>query len=161
MSFLDLYFLDFEKAIDKKDSGKQNQIPKHQNVIKNYANVELFHKKDKNHEDCLGWITIMEEADEDLRTVLKKKNIGIKERKKIAQGILNGLNYLEKVGIRHSDLKLENVLLLDGVPKIIDFGLICNETEKEGYRTMGFSRSGSKFKNQAALRKSILFIRGP
>ena len=45
-------FLDFEEAIDKKDNGKQNQIPKHQNVIKNYVNVEFFHKEDKNKEQA-------------------------------------------------------------------------------------------------------------
>jgi hypothetical protein len=46
---------------DKKYEEKHNQIPKHKNVIKNYVNFELFHKKDK--EDCVGWVTVMEKAD--------------------------------------------------------------------------------------------------
>ena len=53
---------DFEKAVDKYGSGKDNQIPKHDNVVKNFVNVELFRKEDSKKEDCLGWITIMEKA---------------------------------------------------------------------------------------------------
>ena len=78
-------------------------MPRHENVIKNFVNVELFHKKDIKQEDCLGWITIMEKADVDLRTVLKEEKIEIQERKKIAEGIYNGWNYLYDIGIFHYD----------------------------------------------------------
>ena len=98
-------------------------MPKHENVIRNHVNVELFHIKDKKQEDCLGWITIMEKAGENLRTLLKEEKIGIQERKKIAEGINNGYVYLAEIGIGHYDSKLENILILNGVPKIIDFGL--------------------------------------
>ncbi|CBY15600.1 unnamed protein product, partial [Oikopleura dioica] len=30
-------------------------VPIHENVVKNYANVELFQNDDENEEDCLGW----------------------------------------------------------------------------------------------------------
>ena len=99
-------------------------MPKNENIIKNFVNIELFHKKDLKKEDCIGWITIMEKADEDLRTVLKEEKIGIEKRKKIADGILDGFVYLKKIGINHFDPKLENILLKDGIPKFIDFGLI-------------------------------------
>ena len=149
------YFLDFEAAVEKEKSGNENQMPKHENVIKNFVNVELFHKKDKNQEDCLGWITIMEKAGEDLRSILKKEKIGIDERKKIADGIFNGFVYLKKIGIDHYDLKLENILLLNGIPKIIDFGLVYEKSGRNGYREMGYTRRGSKFRNQGALCKFI------
>ena len=97
-------------------------MPKHKNIIKNFVNIELFHKNDLIKEDCIGWITIMEKADEDLRTVLKDEKIGIEKRKKIAEGIFDGLVYLGEIGIYHFDRKLENVLLINGIPKIIDFG---------------------------------------
>jgi tRNA A-37 threonylcarbamoyl transferase component Bud32 len=119
------------------------------------VNVELFHKSDKNQEDCLGWITIMEKAGKDLRTILKEEKIGIEERKKIAEGILNGFRYLMMIGIGHYDRKMENILMLDGIPKIIDFGLIYEETGRTGYRKMGYARRGSKFRNNRALRKFI------
>ena len=72
-----LIFSDFVAAVDEEESGNENQIPKHVNVIKNFVNVELFHKKDKNQEDCLGWITIMEKAGKDLRKILKEEKIVI------------------------------------------------------------------------------------
>ena len=127
-------FSDFEKAVKKDESEKANQMPKHENVIKNFVNIELFHKKDLKKEDCVGWITIMEKAGEDLRTVLKEEKIGIEERKKTAGGILDGNNYLAKIGILHFDRKLENILLVDGIPKFIDFGLVAEESGRRGYR---------------------------
>ena len=130
-------------------------MPKHKNIIKNFINIELFHKKDFEKEDCIGWITIMEKAEEDLRTVLKEEKIGIQKRKKIAEEILDGFIYLQKIGILHCDLKLENILLMDGIPKIIDFGLINEKTGRSGYREMGYARKGSKFRNNFALCKFI------
>ncbi len=129
-------------------------MPKHTNVMKHFVNVELFHKEDKNKEDCVGWITIMEKAErEDLRTILKAEKIDIDERKIIAKGILNGFNYLRKIGISHFDKKLENILLLNGIPKIIDFGLVREDTGMIGYREMGYTRKGSRFKHNVALCK--------
>ncbi|CBY31500.1 unnamed protein product [Oikopleura dioica] len=142
---------DYEKAVNKDESEKQNQMPKHKNIINNFVNIELFHKQDLKKEDCIGWITIMEKAEEDLRTVLKEEKIGIQKRKKIAEGIFDGFVYLKKIGIGHFDRKLENILLVDGIPKIIDFGLINEETGRSGYREMGYARKGSKFRHQTAL----------
>ena len=130
-------------------------MPIHKNVIRNYVNVEIFYNEDSEKEDCVGWITIMEKADEDLRTVLKEERIDIGERKNIATGILDGLVYLVKVGIVHLDRKLENVLLKNGVPKIIDFGLVREETGRSGYRQMGYARTGSKFRVNTALCKFL------
>jgi len=141
--------------VDDEESGKQNQIPKHENVIKNFVNIELFHKDDSNQEDCLGWITIMEKGGKDLRTILKEEKIEIEERKKIARGILEGVNYLVFIGLSHYDFKLENVLMVDGIPKIIDFGLVWEITGRSGYRNMGFTRRGSKFRDRRALCKFI------
>jgi serine/threonine protein kinase len=152
---LKFYFLDFETAVGKEKSENQNQIPKHENVIKNFVNVEIFHKNDKNQEDCLGWITIMEKAGKDLRTILKEEKIGIEERKKIAKGIFNGFRYLKMIGIGHFDRKMENILMLNGIPKIIDFGLVYETTGRIGYRKMGNTRRGSKFRNHGALCKFL------
>ncbi|CBY31702.1 unnamed protein product [Oikopleura dioica] len=50
---------DFEKADDRNKDDKA-VVPIHENVVKNFANVELFLIGDDNEEDCLGWITILE-----------------------------------------------------------------------------------------------------
>jgi serine/threonine protein kinase len=97
----------------------------------------------------------MEKAGEDLRKILKEEKIEIDERKKIAEGIGNGFVYLNKIGINHYDRKLENILILDGISKIIDFGLVYEETGRSGYREMGYARRGSKFRNNNALCKFI------
>ena len=44
---------------------------------------------------------------------------------------------------------------MNGVPKIIDFGLVSEKTGRIGYREMGYTRRGSKFQNEVALRKLI------
>jgi len=43
-------------------------------------------------------------------------NLPVK-RKKIGEGILDGFLYLKEIGISHFDQKLENILLVDGIPK--------------------------------------------
>ena len=130
-------------------------MPVHENVIRNYVNVEIFYNEDSEKEDCVGWITIMEKAGEELRTVLKEERMDIGDRKNIATGILDGLVYLVKVGIFHCDRKLENFLLKNGVQKIIDFGLVKEKTGRSGYRQMGYARTGSKFRNNQALCKFL------
>ncbi|CBY15881.1 unnamed protein product [Oikopleura dioica] len=77
-------------------------------------------------------------------------NLPVK-RKKIGEGILDGFLYLKEIGISHFDQKLENILLVDGIPKIIDFGLIREKTGRSGYREMGYARKGSKFRKAASL----------
>ena len=74
-------------------------MPIHENVIRNYVNIEIFHRDDLERKDCLGWITIMEKAAEDLRKGLKEERIGLEERKKIEQGIRGGNVYLANIGI--------------------------------------------------------------
>ena len=97
----------------------------------------------------------MEKAGKSLRTLLKHEKIGIQERKKIAEGVSNGFVYLKKIGINHFDRKLENILILNEIPKIIDFGLVYEETGRSGYREMGYTRRGSKFRRYSALCKLI------
>ena len=153
--FLNLIYLDFDTATDKEKSKNESQMPKHENVIRNFVNIELFHKNDSKQEDCLGWITIMEKAGEDLRTILKEEKVGIDERKKIAEQLMNGLNYLKKIGILHLDRKLSNFLLVDGVVKVCDFGLVLEQSGRKGYREMGYTRRGSKYGIKWALCKYL------
>ena len=57
-------------------------MPVHENIVQNYANVEIFQIDDENEEDCLGWITILEKCETNVRNELKKKTwIWKKERK--------------------------------------------------------------------------------
>ena len=96
----------------------------------------------------------MEKADKNLRKLLKEEKIDIEARKKIANGIADGDEYLQSRGIWHLDQKLENILLVNGEPKWIDFGLVQEETGRSGYRKMGYTRRGSKYRSSPALGKT-------
>ena len=148
--------LDFQKAEnDNNDDSKV--IPVHDNVIKNYANVELYFTIDDK--DCIGWVTIMELCDSNLRDELKKTKEGeeltLEARKTIALGVKEGEEYLGNIGIFHYDHKPENILLKDGKPKWIDFGIVEESTKRESYRQMGYVRRGSKFTNWRYLCKIL------
>jgi len=130
-------------------------VPIHENIVQNYANVELFQIDDENEEDCLGWITILEKCDGNIRNELKHENLDLGERKEVAKGLKNGFDYLAKVGFLHYDKKLENFLLLGGVVKICDFGLVWEDTGRKSYREIGYCRKGSKFRNNFALCKFL------
>ncbi|CBY11880.1 unnamed protein product [Oikopleura dioica] len=144
---------DFEKADDGLFTRGDDKavVPIHENIVRNYANVELFQIGDEKEEDCLGWITILEKCDGNIRTELKNEKLDLEERKKIAVGLQIGFKYLEKIGIFHFDKKLENFLLLGGVVKICDFGLVWEFTGRKSYRQMGYCRRGSKFRDSQAL----------
>ena len=141
-------------AIDRQpDDGRF--IPLHDNVIRNFCNVEIFSSHDKEMDECLGWITFMEKCDTDLRRRLKMDELSLAQRKDIYIGVTEGLNYLRRIGIEHYDIKSENVLLKNGKAKIIDFGVVMETTGRRSYRQMGYSRVGSKYRESAYLCKSF------
>ena len=56
---------------------------------------------------------------------IKDKNDSIDllcERVGILMGILNGLEHIHSVGLIHGDIKIDNVVLIDNMPLMIDFG---------------------------------------
>ena len=96
----------------------------------------------------------MEKADVNLRTMLKANKLTLEERKKIVSGIAAGKEYLiRECAIWHYDRKLENYLLLGGVVKICDFGVVKDRDGKTSYRQLGYSRRGSKYRDYEALCK--------
>jgi serine/threonine protein kinase len=144
-----IFFKDFTIAENKKRDDTA-VIPRHENVIAHFANCEIAQEG-----DVVGWITVMELCDTDLRKLLKKENGSptFESRKKIAIGAKKGDDYLKKVGIRHKDKKPENVLMKNGISKLTDFGLIEEESGRESYRKMGYARRGIKFRYQRNLCK--------
>jgi len=84
----------------------------------------------------------MELADTDLWKILEKNLISWIDRKRLLLELHDGYKYLEQIGIHHYDLKLTNILLKDGRIKICDFGLVWDETSRQSYRQMGYSRRG-------------------
>lgn len=59
----------------------------------------------------------------DLATAIRQKGpFSEKSAVPVVAGIFEGLRYLEREGVIHRDLKLANVFMKNGVPKIADFG---------------------------------------
>ena len=132
-------------------------VPIHENIVRNFANVEIFDDGDEYEEDCLGWITIMEKCKGNLHKALRSGTPTLEERKNIAKGIRAGLKYLEKVGIEHNDKKLANFLLIGDVAKICDFGIIHENSGRKSYRQLGYARRGSKYQESQALCMFLKF----
>ena len=132
------------------EDNNANVIPHHQNVIAHYANCEI-----KSEGEVVGWITLMEFCETDLRKLLKERNdhLAFEKRKNIAIGVKRGYDFMYKIGIQHFDMKPENVLIKNGTPKWTDFGLISEYSGRESYRKMGYARRGSKFRNSDYLCK--------
>ena len=123
-------------------------------MIRNFANFEI-----KDEGECVGWVTIMEKGESDLRSLLKEKGkMDLSMRKKVAIELKEGLEYLANVGINHRDRKPENVLVKNGVAKWIDFGMIMETSGRKSYRKMGYARRGSKYRNSIYLRKFLFEI---
>ena len=119
-------------------------------MVEHFANCEI-----KQEEEVVGWITVMEFCETDLRKLLKKQNGGptFEERKEIAIRIKFGFYYLEKIGIMHMDKKSENVLMKNGIPKLTDFGLTQVRLRRESFNQMGYARQGNKFIDRKYLSK--------
>jgi serine/threonine protein kinase len=82
----------------------------------------------------------------DLETYLHSTdyNIGQQDAVRIIQGILDGISHLHCQSLLHRDIKLANVLIDNGVPRIADFGSVIKV--EEGCQYVGASRGTSLYK---------------
>ncbi|CAG5105204.1 Oidioi.mRNA.OKI2018_I69.chr1.g1920.t1.cds [Oikopleura dioica] len=146
----------FTQYSSEKNALQREVVPYHPNIIRHFVNFEIFDSCDFES-DCLGWITVMELCNSNLREKIKiPKNepeyLGMSKRKRIAIGVKKGFEYLSSIGIWHCDVKPENVLLSSDESRIIDFGILCEQTGRVGYRKMGYTRHGSRYKDVNNLR---------
>lgn len=105
---------------------------KHDTIIRNFG-YNIHQDPDDPSKEIISFI--MEKADGDLEgTIGKLENNGIpradrnikaplKYRKMYILQIAIGLMYMYKMGVYHADLKIDNVLMVNGNCKLADFGL--------------------------------------
>lgn len=109
---------------------RENQVHrflKHLNIVEHYDSVEI---------DSNSFCTVLEYCDgPDLGTYLRThKTLSEREAKMIVKQIISGLLFLNQkhdARIIHYDLKPQNILFSNGIPKISDFGLckVMNEDD--------------------------------
>jgi predicted Ser/Thr protein kinase len=107
--------LENEKTYAKKITAEFNigSSLKHGNIIKTLEIVK----------ECGSWFQVMEYAPTELYELAESKIMSLEEIYCAWRQILEGANYLHRMGIAHRDLKLENVVMTeDGIMKIVDFG---------------------------------------
>lgn len=71
----------------------------------------------------LGPAVLMELGQETLDDKIKSRSLSFQQTIEIILQILSAVAFLHSIGISHNDLKPDNVLFVDGVPKLFDFNI--------------------------------------
>jgi serine/threonine-protein kinase len=88
----------------------------------NHPNIVTIYEI--NEAENFAWIAMERVDGEDLRTILGREPMSLKNALRIATKIADGLAAAHERGIVHRDLKPDNVMVTtDGFVKILDFGL--------------------------------------
>lgn len=95
--------------------------------------------------DYIGFSFKMEYAKETLREFIKRNrsNIEDKEKENICEAIILGLRELHKREVVHRDFSYNNILMVDGYPKISDFGIGKDYSKLYSYKTINVNQIGT------------------
>ncbi len=129
---------------------------KNERIIRRYNNEVEVLRKLKGHKNIIEIIDwgiedsgqykyyyiVMEMAEENLDDIVNK-GLTINKKLEIYEQILDGVKYIHSKNIIHRDLKPKNILIKDGIIKIIDFGITLDELRERITRTDEWV--GSKF----------------
>jgi serine/threonine protein kinase len=106
---------DYDSAIKVEmkilDSLRQNPI-QHPHLIKSFPIEFPF-----------GPAVLLEIGQETLEDKIKSNSLTFKQKIKVFIAILSAVQFLHDHNIFHCDIKLDNIMFVDGVPKLVDFGL--------------------------------------
>jgi serine/threonine protein kinase len=93
---------------------KLRSLPRHPNIIDSFS-IEF----------PIGPAILLEVGQITLESILKLKNKkpSFDEKINIFKQILSAVQFLHSNGIIHQDIKPANILFVDGIPKLCDFGL--------------------------------------
>lgn len=154
-------------------------------TIESYRNEIAFLNKLQQHSDKIIRLydyeiteqyiyMVMECGNIDLNSWLKKKkSINPWERKSYWKNMLEAVHIIHQHGIVHSDLKPANFVIVDGMLKLIDFGIAnqmqpdttsivkdsqvgtVNYMAPEAIRDMSSSRENSKIRTKVSPRSDV------
>jgi serine/threonine protein kinase len=92
--------------------GLLRQNPQHPNLIQSFP-IEF----------PLGSAILMELGQETLDDKIKSGSLSFQQTIEIILQILSAVAFLHSIGISHNDLKPDNIIFVDGVPKLFDFNI--------------------------------------
>jgi serine/threonine protein kinase len=100
------------------------QNPQHPNLIRSFP-IEF----------PLGPAVFLELGQETLDDKIKSRSLSFQQTIEIILQILSAVAFLHSIGISHNDLKPDNVLFVDGVPKLFDFNLSYHWEKDDSFRS--------------------------
>jgi serine/threonine protein kinase len=118
--------------IDTYGSNRQEidflQRSDHPNIVKGLGVYLTQHQMiiSKKKVEINDLNLVMELADNSLRDYLKDNDVSNKERIDLCYHALCGVNFMHQNGYLHCDLKTDNMLILNGIAKLSDPGLMMN-----------------------------------
>uniref|UniRef100_A0A663NF95 Dual specificity protein kinase TTK n=1 Tax=Athene cunicularia TaxID=194338 RepID=A0A663NF95_ATHCN len=119
-------YVNLEEADQHTVESYKNEIA-HLSKLQQHINTNYIKREITDHHIYM----IMECGNIDLNSWLKKKkNIDPLERKSYWKNMLEAVHTIHEYGIIHSDLKPANFLIVDGMLKLIDFG-IANQMQPD------------------------------
>ena len=104
----------------------------------------------------LGSAILMELGQETLDDKIKSGSLSFRKTMEIILQILSAVAFLHSIGISHNDLKPDNVLFVNGVPKLFDFNISYRWEKDDSFRshlcgTLGYKHqtAGSNYAQDA------------
>lgn len=112
-----------------------SQNPQHQNLIRSFS-IEF----------PLGPAILLELGQETLDDKIKSESLSFQQTIELMRQILSAVAFLHSIGISHHDLKPNNIIFVDGVPKLFDFGLSYRLETGDSFRSHHGGTNGYKHK---------------
>jgi serine/threonine protein kinase len=135
-------------------------------AIQNEVNMFAFLRQNPAHPNLiqsfsidfpLGPAVLLELGQETLDDKIKSMSLSLEQSMDIMRHILSAVKFLHSIRISHHDLKPNNIIFVDGVPKLLDFGLsYCWETD-DSFRCHNSGTNGYKHPNPTTNQAQDVF----
>jgi serine/threonine protein kinase len=143
-------------------SRGSNQV----SAIQNEVNIFAFLRQNSAHPNLiqsfpidfpLGPAVLLELGQETLDKKIESMSLSLEQTMEIMRQILSAVAFLHSIRISHHDLKPNNIIIVDGVPKLLDFGLsYCWETD-DSFRRHNSGTQGYKHPNPTTNQAQDVF----
>ncbi|THD14661.1 hypothetical protein CI793_14540 [Anoxybacillus ayderensis] len=145
--FADVYYRKSDRKVIKKlkdehmpDRDKRSRFKREYEITKNLQSIDGIIKVYEFYEDEFCYE--MEKADYTLSDYVKNNDISEGEKLRLVFQLMNIMSEIHNRGVIHRDLSPSNILFVDGIMKIADFGLGKDFRVLHSYQTMQTNNYG-------------------